>query len=150
MSPTCTGHAGAAKPPTDERNVQQAYKLTTLSTAGAATPARGTSQEAAGRKHGDVVGAGEGKSVASLECPDGLMAQVKAALAPGDYTRFKKAVKALKGSEDERKLAFDGVHAVLGRPDTRHLLRPFAKLLSIKLQAQLQTHLAGKGFELTL
>jgi hypothetical protein len=75
------------------------------------------------------------------------MEDIKQTLAQEDYKRFKKAIHALKRCDEQtRNDAFDELHAVLGKPDSRHAMQGLAKFLSAKLRDQLRTHLAGKGF----
>jgi hypothetical protein len=114
-------------------------------------PSAGAAKSAGGVRAGtaDSGGARGSQSGGGGDSSNGaaFMEDIKQTLAQEDYKRFKKAIHALKRCDEQtRNDAFDELHAVLGKPDSRHAMQGLAKFLSAKLRDQLRTHLAGKGF----
>lgn len=83
--------------------------------------------------------------------PRDFMASIRHKLSREDYVRFKKAVTALKGDDEQRRCkAFDELHAILGKQSNEHVLAEFLTYLSRKLREQMREHLAGKGVSVSV
>jgi hypothetical protein len=107
------------------------------------TAAAGSGHQSGGASGKQSGGGGDASNGAAF------MEDIKRTLAQEDYKRFKKAIHALKRSDEQtRNAAFDELYAVLGKPDTRHAMQGLVKFLSAKLRDQLRTYLATKGFVL--
>jgi hypothetical protein len=92
---------------------------------------------------------GTGKdATTSAENSKAFMDRIKSLLAKDEYSRFKRAMKALHGAPNDkiRTDAFDELHAVLNMPPHHNSLRTLFCFLSSKLQQQMRAHLsATKG-----